>query len=87
MPEQQPLQAAFGGIHAGKGLELALDLFPLVQGVKQQTGMSNIDGADQLAVAFIAQPVTKLGRNRQPPFAVQADGVSATQQISVPEGE
>ena len=49
--------------------------------------MGDVDGADQLAVALVAQPITKFGRNRQPPLAVQADGVSATQQIAVPEGE
>jgi hypothetical protein len=49
--------------------------------------MGNIYGADQLALAFVAQPITVLGRNRQPPFAVQADGVSTTQQIAVPENE
>lgn len=49
--------------------------------------MGNIDGADQLAVAFVAQPITEFGRNCQPPFTVQADGMSATQQIAVPEGE
>jgi len=70
-----------------ESLELALDLFPFIQGIKQQTGMGNIDGADQLAVAFIAQPITEFGRNCQPPFTVQADGMSATQQIAVPEGE
>lgn len=87
MPEQQPLQAALKGIHAGERLELALDLFPFVQGVKQQAGMGNIDGADQLALAFVAQPITVLGRNRQSPLAVEADGMRTTQQIAVPENE
>ena len=87
MAEQQPLQAALYGVHAGEHLELALYLFPFVQGVKQQAGMSTIYGADQLALAFVAQPITVLGRNCQSPFAVQADGVSTTQQIAVPENE
>jgi hypothetical protein len=87
MSEQHALQAAFRRIGTGKGLELALYLFPFTQGVKQQTGMGYVDGADQLAVALGAQPISIFGRNRQSPFAVQADGVSATQQIAVPEGE
>lgn len=49
--------------------------------------MGNIDGADQLALAFVAQPITVLGRNRHSPLAVEADGMRTTQQIAVPENE
>ena len=85
MTEQQALQAALRRVGTGKRLELALYLFPFIQGIQQQTGMGDVDGTDQLAVAFVAQPGSIFGRNRQPPLVVEADGVSATQQIAVPE--